>query len=874
LIGASDVEGSVGRTILTNLLDSRVKEIFPVNPGKRMLLGHESYPDIGAIPGHADLAVIATPATGVPRLVEECGKAGVGGVVIVSTGFRETGPEGLLLEREIGESRRRYGMRILGPNCIGFARPHGGINTMVIDTLPPPGNIAFVSQSGALGDAVLDWAKDLHVGFSMFLSLGSMGDIGFGDVIDYLGDDPDTRSILIYLEGIGDGRKFMSAARAFAFRKPIVVFKPGRFAESAKAARSHTGAMAGDDAIYEAAFKRAGVVRVEQVADLFDAASVLDSHRLPWGPRLAIVTAAGGPGVMATDALIDHGGKLAHLSPETMEALECALPPYWSKGNPIDVLGDADTARYADAIAASLEDPGVDGLLVIYVPIRTAGPHDIARVVIESARKTGKSVIAAWMGGQEVRRAREMLIQNGIPAYETPDQAVRTYVNMFRYRANLDLLYETPSELPEQKAPDKGPLRRVIREATLQGKTVLNEKESKDFLISYGIPSTLPRVTRTAEEALGAAREMGYPVVIKIISTDIPDRIDVGGVITGITSDDQLRDAYARMMREVKERAPAAAVEGITLQKMVETVDYELILGSKRDTDFGSVILFGMGGIASDLIGDFSIGLPPLNQALAKRLMEETKAYKLIRGYKGKTPANLQEIEKILVNFSHMIVDFPEIVEIDINPLAISRGMPCALDARIALEARSVEHTSPYPHLVITPYPSSLTADWKLPDGTNVVLRAIRPEDEPLERELLESLSPETIRKRLFSSLGELTHERLVTFCNIDYDRQMAIVAEITEKGRRRIIGVARFFVDPYRNSCKFALVVHDEFQEKGLGYRLMEMLIEIARKKGLHEMAGEVLTENRTMLGLMKKLGFTREWMQGWLTNVSLLLN
>jgi acetyltransferase len=873
LIGASDVEGSVGRTILTNLLSSRERNIFPVNPRKKTLLGRECYPDVGSISGGVDLAVIATHADGVPGLVEECGKAGVGGVVIVSTGFKETGPAGLLLERRISDIRKQYGMRILGPNCIGFVRPGAGINTLLIDTLPPPGDIAFVSQSGALGDAVVDWATDIHVGFSMFVSLGSMLDISFGDVIDFLGDDLDTRSILIYLEGIGDARRFMSAARAFALRKPIIVFKPGRFAESARAARSHTGAMAGDDAIYEAAFKRAGVVRVGQIADLFDAASVLDSQRALMGPRLAIVTAAGGPGVMATDALIALGGEAAQLSPKTLETLNSVLPPHWSKGNPVDVLGDADTARYAGALKACLEDDGVDGVLVIYVPIRTAGPEDVARTVIGAARKTGKPVIATWMGGRQVKSAREMLIQNRIPTYETPDQAVRTYVNMFRYRRNLGLLYETPSELPEQKAPDKGPLRELLKSAALKGKTTLNEKESKDFLMGYGIPSTMPHMTATVEEALEKAGEIKYPVALKIVSPDIPERTAVGGVITGINSDDQLREAYARIMREVGERAPDAVVEGITVQEMMEEVDYELRLGSKRDKDFGAAILFGMGGITSDLIGDFAAGLPPLNQTLAKRLIEETKAYKLIQGYKGKTPANLREIEKILVAFSNMIVDFPEIVEIDINPLAISRGMPCVLDARITFETRSRDRASPYAHLVITPYPESLATDWSLPDGTGVLLRAIRPEDEPLERELLENLSPETIRKRLFSSFGEITHERLVLFCNIDYDRQVAIVAEITEEDRRKIIGVARFFVDPDKNSCKFGLVVHDEFQGKGLGPRLMQMLIDIAKKKGLAEIAGEVLTDNRKMLGLMKKLGFSREWMPGGFTNVGLRL-
>lgn len=873
LIGASDRDGAVGRIILTNLLNSKDRRIFPVNPHKKTLLAYECYPDIGSIPGHVDLAVIATPARGVPGLVEDCGKAGVGGAVIISAGFKETGAGGVLLEQQISDIRMRYGMRILGANCLGFIRPNAGLNTTFMETAPPPGDIAFISQSGALGDAILDWAADAHVGFSMFASLGSMIDVGFGDLIDFLGDDRDTKSILIYMEGVGDARKFMSAARAFSLHKPIIVVKPGRFAESAKAARSHTGSMAGDDTIYEAAFKRVGVVRVRDIEDLFDAAEVLDSRKLPGGPRLAIVTAAGGPGVMATDALIDLGGELARLSPETIGKLNNALPPHWSKGNPVDVLGDADTARYVTAMDACLADSGVDGVLVIYVPMSIAGSEDVARAVIDSAKKSWKPIITAWMGGRQVRNAREMLVQNNIPTYETPEEAVRTYVNMFKYKRNLGLLYETPSELPEHKAPQKTLLKELIKKAALEGRTLLNEKESKELIAGYDIPTTVPRLTRTSKEAEDVAKQLGYPVVIKIVSPDISHKSDVGGVITGINSDEHLRGAYAGMMREVAERAPRAAIEGVTVQKMIQAIDYELILGSKSDKDFGSVILFGMGGITAELIRDFSIALPPLNQTLAKRLLEETKAYRLIQGYRGKTPADIEEIEEILVSFSNLIVDFPEIAEIDINPLAVSQGKPYALDARVVLETEPIDYSSQFPHLVITPYPVGLITNWKFTDGTEVVLRPIKPEDEPLERELFESLSQETLRTRFFSSFGNISHERLVLFCNIDYNRQLAIVAEITENGHRKIIGVGRLYVDVEKNSGEFGLLVHDRFQKKGLGHKLLQILIERARKKGLDQVVGEVLTENDKMLGLATKAGFTRKWLAGGTTSIRLPL-
>jgi acetyltransferase len=877
LIGASDKEGSVGKIMLTNLLQAEGRKIFPVNPNRKALLGLECFPDISSISEHIDLAVIATPAKHVPEVVEACGRAGVGGLVIVSAGFKEIGEKGLLLEQQVAATRKKYGMRILGPNCLGFVRPNAGLNATFLRTTPPSGHIAFISQSGALGSAILDWAIDAHVGFSMFASLGAMIDIDFGDLIDFLGGDSDTRSILLYVEGVGDAKKFMSAARAFALKKPIIILKPGRFTESAKAAQSHTGALAGDDAIYEAAFKRAGVVRVREIAELFNAAAVLDSQKLPMGPKLAIVTAAGGPGVMATDALIDLGGELAGLSDDSMEQLNRFLPPFWSKGNPIDVLGDADAARYAKAITVCADDSGVDGVLVIYVPMDTAPPDDVARAVIDAAKQTRKPVISAWMGATKVRASMETLARNDIPSYETPEEAVRTYVNMYRYERNLELLYETPAELPVQEAPRKEHLKELIERAIGEGRTLLNESESKEFFASYGIPTTVPSITHDVEEAVAMAHEIGYPVVIKVVSPAISHKSDVGGVVAGIRSDEQLKQAYENMLKTVNERASKAVIEGITVQKMVEGIDYELILGSKKDRDFGSVILFGMGGTTAELIRDFSIGLPPLNQTLAKRLMEETKAYKLIQGWRGKPPANFRELETALVNFSYLIVDFPEIAEIDINPLAISGGKLCALDARIVLDkeyiAAGLPSGYPYPHLVITPYPTRFVMPWSLPDGTEVLLRPIRPEDEPLEREFLSTLSDESRRTRFFSSFREVTRDWLVMFCNIDYDRHIAIVAEIKEKGERKIIGVARLILDPDFNSGEIAALIHDRFQRKGIGQKLMEVVIDIGRWKGLQEVHGEVLSDNDKMLSLCRKLGFSTQYLPGGLIRISLQL-
>jgi len=798
LIGATEEKGAVGRALLENLLRSKERKIYPVNPTSKRIMEVDAYADVASIPEHVDLAIVATPAPTVPGLVEGCGKAGVDGVVIISAGFKEAGGEGKKLENEIGEIRKKYGMRILGPNCLGFSRPGIGLNATFLKGDPPPGNIAFISQSGALGAAIVDWATDAGVGFSLVASLGSMIDVDFGDMIDFLGDDDPTKSILIYMEGVGNAGKFMSAARSFARHKPIIALKPGRFTESARAARSHTGAMVGDDAVYDAAFRRAGVVRVSEIADLFNAAEVLRSRILPRGPRLAIVTDAGGPGVMATDALVDHGGELARLSEESTEEMNTFLPPYWSKANPVDMLADADVTRYMKSIDACLRDPGVDGVLVIYVPQESAPSDEVAGEVVRLAKGTWKPVITSWMGGKEVEKARRAFLENNLSTYGTPEEAVRTYLTMYEYRRNLDELYETPAELPVHEPYDKQELKKAIREMRRLNESVLNEEDSRNILARYGIPVAPVR--------------------------------------------------------------PAAT-------------DYELILGARKNKDFGSVILFGMGGTAAEFLNDFSIGLPPLNQTLAKMLMQKTKVYKMLQGYRGKAPANFMELEEILVSFSNLIVDFPEIAEVDINPLAIADGKAYALDPRIVIDMDYIEGGPRYPHLVIAPYPARYVSSWKLPSGVPVLLRPIRPEDEGLMHELAASVSQETIRTRFFSSIRDMSHEWLILFCNVDYDRHMAIVAEITENGNRKIIGVGRVIMDADFHSGELALLVHDRYQRQGLGHELMEIIIGIGRDKGLAEVFGDVLADNENMLKLARKLGFTARLVPGGIFRITLKL-
>lgn len=816
LIGATEKDGSVGRAILENLLLSKSRKIFPVNPNRTTVLGIECHPNVASVPEKIDLAVVATPARTVPETVDECGGAGVQGVIVISAGFREVGEEGRKLETELREIRKKYGVRIVGPNCVGVIRPNVDLNASFLKARPERGNIAFISQSGALGSAILDWAVNAHIGFSMFASLGSMIDVDFGDLIDFLGDDPDTRSIMIYMESVGNAKKFMSAARGFARTKPIIVVKPGRFAESARAALSHTGAMASDDEVYDAAFKRAGVVRVKEVGDLFNSAAVLDSRHLPRGRRLAIVTNAGGPGVMATDELIGLGGQLAKLSDESLGQLSSALPPYWSRGNPIDVLGDADITRYANALNVCLNDPGVDGILVTYTPQGAARAEELASSIAQIAKTAWKPIIVTWMGGEAVEEARRIFARSDIPAYETPEEAVKTYMYMYKYGRNLELLYETPAELSVDQAPPKSNLKALITRLAREGVTTLGEEDSKRFLSNYGIPTTKPYMASSADAAIRLADEVGYPVVLKVASPDISHKSDVGGVITGINSKEKLKSEYDAMMRRIKVNRPDAEILGATVQKMVENIDYELILGARKDRDFGSIILFGMGGVGAEIFGDFSIGLPPLNQTLARRLMEDTRVHRMIQGYRGKSPADMRQLEEIIVRFSNLIVDFPEIAEIDVNPLAISAGKAYAVDARIVIDKNAVRYPSPYSHLVITPYPTRYVMPWKLTDGMEVLLRPIRPEDEPLEHEMLTTLSEETLRGRFFQVIRNITHEMLIRYCNIDYDREMAIVGEVREGEKRKIIGIGRLIIEPDFEKGEFAVVVHDRYQGRG----------------------------------------------------------
>ncbi len=866
VVGASDKEGSVGYTLIKNLTELGYKgKVYPVNIRKKEILGFKAYQTVDQLPETVDLAIIATPAKTVPDVVEQCGKAGIIGIIIISAGFKEVGPEGKALEERILEIKKKYNLRIIGPNCLGIIRPSIHLNATFGTKMPKPGNIAFISQSGALCTAILDWAIHESIGFSNFVSVGSMIDVDFGDLIDYFGTDPKTRSILMYIEGITDARKFMSAAKHFARTKPVIVVKAGKFGESAKAASSHTGSLTGEDMTYDAAFKRAGIVRVEEIADLFNSAEVLGTQPLPRGPNLAIITNAGGPGVMATDALIARGGKLAKLNQKTMDTLNKILPPYWSKGNPVDILGDAKADRYKAVVKACLDDKNVDGLLIIYTPQGVANPAEIAKTIakLRKSRGSHKTILTSFMGHEEVEEANRILNENDIPTYSTPEQAVKTYMYMYQYKRNLELLYETPEELPVDSVPPKRPLMVIMRNAAREKREILTEMEAKQLLECFNIPIVKTLVAKTPDEAAISASQIGYPVVMKILSPQIIHKTDAGGVVLDINSQTELREAYDNIIQRAKEYNPKAEIHGVTVQPMIKKHGYEIILGAKTDSLFGPTILFGMGGVGVELFKDVATGLPPLNQTLARRIMEETKVYQLLKGYRNAPPANLKLLEETMVRFSQMLVDFPQLKEVDINPLFINEKEAFALDARVVIDKEQVfAKLGPHEHLVISPYPKKYETLWKLRDGRTVLLRPIKPEDEPLWLEMFQNFSEQSIRYRFFSIIKDTPHEVRVRYCNIDYDREIAIVAELTEDGRRKILGVVRVPIEPDKKTGEIAVIVADPWQGLGLGSKMMDYMIEICKDKKLETIYGVMLSDNYQAINLMKKMGFTIKYL------------
>ncbi|MCC5632827.1 bifunctional acetate--CoA ligase family protein/GNAT family N-acetyltransferase [Nostoc sphaeroides CHAB 2801] len=867
VIGASERENSVGRTVLWNLISHPFGgTVFPVNPKRHSVLGIKAYPNMADVPEPVDLAIIATPALTVPSVIGECADAGVKGAIVLSAGFKEIGTAGAELEQQVLQQVRRGKMRLIGPNCLGIMNPHTGLNATFASSMALPGKVGFISQSGALCTAILDWSFHENVGFSAFISIGSMLDVGWGDLIDYLSDKPHTESIVIYMESIGNARSFLSAAREVALTKPIIVIKAGRTAAAAKAAASHTGALAGSDAVFDAAFRRSGVLRVKSISELFHLAEILAKQPRPKGPKLTIITNAGGPGVLATDALITDGGELAELSKETYEALNQLLPPQWSHNNPIDILGDADPIRYAKALEIAAKDPNSDGLLAILTPQAMTDPTQTAHQLKPFAQ-IGKPVLASWMGDADVEAGAEILNQALIPTFAFSDMAANVFYYMWRYSYNLRALYETPALPDNIDTCDRTIAETIIQLARQAGRTLLTEVESKQILAAYGIPTVATQVATNAEEAVRLAEEIGYPVVLKVFSQTITHKTDVDGVHLNLHNADAVREAYNAIASSVTTKVGANSFAGVTVQPMIDLRNsYELILGSSIDAQFGPVLLFGAGGQLVEVFQDRALGLPPLNTTLARRMMEQTRIYKALQGVRGRKAVNLEALERLLVHFGQLVVEQRLIKEIDINPLLvkaeeITQNSLVALDARIVLHDLDITEVQ-LPKLAIRPYPTQYVSSWIMQNGMEVTIRPIRPEDEPLMIKLHKTLSEESVYFRYFHLIKlsqRIAHERLTRLCFIDYDREMALVADYQnpETQEHELLAIGRLSKLHGTNEAEFAILVSDRYQCQGLGTELLKRLLQVGRDEHLTLISAEILAENSAMQRVCEKLGF-----------------
>jgi acetyltransferase len=858
VIGASDTPGRIGYSLFRNLTANGYSgTVYPVNPNHELVQGITAYPNMAALPQKVDLAVIATRAPTVPGLVDECIASGALSAVVISAGFSEAGEEGNRLVERIRGSVEVSGMALLGPNCLGFIRPKSNLNASFTRKMPHKGGMAFISQSGALCSAVLDWSVKEHIGFSYFVSVGEMVDIGFHDLIDYFGSDPDTKAILIYMETLTQARRFMSAARSFARTKPIIVLKVGRSQEGAQAALYHTGSITGNNQIFDAAFKRAGVLRVGSITELFDCARNLSMQRRPTGDRLAIITNAGGPGVIATDALIDQRGVLADLSSETLRHLDAHMPPFWSRANPVDMLADADPARYSLALKACLRDPNVDGILTILTPQAMTDAAGVARALVEIAKDAYKTVLASFMGEDDVAEGRRILARGKIPAYEKPEDAIRSFLNMVEYQRNLRLLSETPTTIPHAFTPNTADNRKIISGVASSGRVILTAPEVKQILTNYDIPVPKGGLVKNLNEARALAEEIGFPVLMKIVSPDIIYERDVGGLITGIETEEEIDPAHDRIMEAVQSQAPDARISGVYVEEMLQK-RYELLIGSKKDPIFGPVIVFGMGGVAVDVFKDTNIGIPPLNMSLAQQLIDGTKISTLLKGHRSTKAVNVAAIQYLLYKFAYLVMDFPEISEMDLNPLAVDERGGIVLDAKIILDEKVAGKTvKPFSHMVIRPYPSDYEKTVLIRRGRSVLLRPIRPEDEPMHEEMFRTFSAETRRFRFFGPVKE-SHEMLARYTQIDYDREMAIIAELDEGGRKKMAGVVRLIADPYNETAEYAIVIGDPWHKLGLGTIMTRYILEIARARGIKKVYAYVLEDNLAMLKLFKKFNFT----------------
>ncbi len=864
IIGASHRPGSLGAVLARNMFSGGFDgPIMPVHPRESHIQSVQAYPDIKSLPMVPDLAVVATPPDTVPEIIAELGAAGTRGVVVITAGFAEgENKAGRALEQKMLDAAKPHLLRIVGPNCLGVLVPGIGMNASFAHVAPKKGKIAFLTQSGAILTTVLDWASGRNIGFSHLVSLGDMSDVDFGDMLDYLANDPDVDAILLYVEAVTHARKFMSAARAAARMKPVIVVKSGRHPEGAKAAASHTGALAGSDDVYDAAFRRAGMLRVTTLEDLFDAVETLSQIQLPAGDRLALVTNGGGIGVLAADAVIDEGGELAELAPETIAALDKILPRTWSHGNPVDIIGDAPGARYQGAMEAVLADDNVDGVIAFHCPVAVADPTEAAEAVIETAKASPYPVLVNWLGDPAVREARARFQAAGIPSYDTPHSAVRAFMHLVTYRQNQNALMETPPSVQDSCEPDRGAARAIIDKALGDGREWLTDPEAKAVLEAYGISVPKRIIAKDTEEAGKAAGEIGAPVALKILSPDITHKSDVGGVTLDLEGAEATMEAARAMRDHVHKEKPDATLAGFVVEEMVNRPNaHELIVGVSTDALFGPMILFGQGGIAVEVIADRALAMPPLNLRLAEEVMRRTRVYKLLKGYRDRPAADLDAIKLTLIRISQMIIDFAEIQELDINPLLAGPDSVIALDARIRV--RPADKLAA--RLAIRPYPSALEETLTTDDGQSFLLRPVMPEDEPSLQATFATLTPEEIRLRFFAPIKTLPHVQAARFTQIDYDREMALIlTKPGVPGEAEIFGVVRLSADPDNEQAEYAILVRHDVAGHGLGHKMMERITDYARKRGIGEVWGDVLRENKRMLAICDDLGFERETVDG----------
>jgi acetyltransferase len=861
LIGASNRPGSIGALLARNLFRGGFDgPVMPVNPKHRAVERVLTYPDVASLPLVPDLAVIATPPETVPGIIADLAARGTKGAVVITAGFGEGGAaRGAELRQAMLDAGRHQLMRIVGPNCLGIMVPGIGLNASFAAVEPLSGRLALVAQSGAMVAAAADWATSRGIGFSHLVSLGDMADVDFGDMLDYLANDPDTRAILLYVEMVSHARKFMSAGRAAARLKPVIVVKAGRHAEGARAAASHTGALVGADAVYDTAFRRAGMLRVLRLEELFDAVQMLAVAQPPRGDRLAILTNGGGAGVLATDALIDLGGRLAELAPETISRLDHVLPATWPRANPVDIIGDAPAGRYAEALEVVMQDQGVDGVVVLNCPTAVASPTAAAQAVVEvAARHKRPPLLTSWLGDRAAQDARQLFAAHDIPTYDTPEDAVGAFLQMVAYRRNQETLMQTPPSLSEELEPDTAAAQAIIARALADGRSWLSEVEGKEILAAYDVPVATARLAAGPEEAAALAAEIDGPIALKIVSPDILHKSDIGGVALDLVGPGRVEEAAAAMLERVHEAAPKARLTGLSVQTMIRRPGaYELIVGVTTDRQFGPMVLFGHGGTAVEVINDRALALPPLNLQLARELMSRTRIHGLLQGFRDQPPADLDAIAATLVKISQLVVDIAEIEELDINPLLADGAGVIALDARIRIAAANAPPTQ---RLAIRPYPKELEETIRLDDGRELLLRPVLPEDEPAFHRAMAKLTPEEIRLRFFTPIKALTHLQTARLTQIDYDREMALVlAEPTLPGEAEVFGVARLTADPDNERAEYAIIVRHEMTGKGLGLLLMRRLIDYAKKRGIGEIFGDVLRENSRMLQMCQKLGFAQ---------------